>query len=103
MTSDMYTQEMGPKDQEKMADTRKRKKTPAMERLRLVPSWFWELMTPSQIRAHVIPMVPKRRGLRRPTRSRMKTMKIKSEGETLANGFKGTAEQGNSGLEIRTC
>jgi hypothetical protein len=81
MTSDMYTQDMGPKDQEKMADTKKRKKTPAMERGRFEPSWFWELMAPSQIRATVIPMVPRRRGLRRPTRSRMKTMKIKSECE----------------------
>jgi hypothetical protein len=31
--SDMYTQLMGPKDKEKMTETEKMKKTPAMDRL----------------------------------------------------------------------
>jgi hypothetical protein len=69
---------MGPKEKEKMMETRKMNVTPAMERPRDFPSGFWELTIPSQIKASVIPMVPKRRGLRRPTRSRMKTMKMKS-------------------------
>lgn len=78
MTSDMYTHEMGPKEQEKMMETQKRKKTPPMERPRLLPSLFCELMAASQIRAMVMPMVPMSKGLRRPTRSRRKTMKMRS-------------------------
>lgn len=71
---------MGPKEQEKMAETQKRKKTPAMERLSLrepVAEGIWEPMAASQTRAMLMAMVPKRRGLRRPTRSRRKVMKKK--------------------------
>jgi hypothetical protein len=55
-----------------------------MERYFFVPPGFWELITPSQIRARVIPMVPKRRGFLRPTRSRIKIMKIESEGSRIS-------------------
>lgn len=58
--------------------TRKMKKTPPIERPCFVPCGFWLFKIPSQINATVIPMVPHRRGFRRPTRSRMKIMKIKS-------------------------
>lgn len=73
-----YTQEIGPKDIEKMQDTRNKKKTPAAdsESLRdpVAPS-TWDPMIASQMRAMEIPMVPKRSGFLRPTRSRRKTMK----------------------------
>lgn len=79
MISPMYTHEIEPKEKEKIIDTRKIKKTPAIERPCFVPSVFWLLMAPSQINASVIPIVPKRSGFRRPTRSRRKTMKMRSE------------------------
>lgn len=70
-----------------MIETRKMNVTPAIDKPRDFPSGFWELTIPSAIKARVIPMVPKRRGLRRPTRSRMKTMKMKS-GEMLSVSVK---------------
>lgn len=78
MTSDMYTQEIGPNEQEKMTVTQKMKKTPAMERPLLSPAVFWLFMTASQTRAMVMRTVPTRRGLRRPTRSRKNVMKMRS-------------------------
>lgn len=40
MISDMYTQLMGPKESEKITETRKMKKTPPMDKPCLVPSGF---------------------------------------------------------------
>lgn len=58
--------------------TQKRKNTPPIERPWRLPPGFCELIIPSHIRARVMPTVPMRRGLRLPTRSRKKTMKMKS-------------------------
>lgn len=77
MISLMKTQEIGPKDREKMTETRKRKKTPALETPSRVPPGFCWLMTASQMREMVIPAAPKSKGFLRPTRSRMKKMKIR--------------------------
>lgn len=59
-------------------ETQKRKKTPPMDNPWRLPPGFWEFIMPSQIKARLMPIVPKIRGLRRPTRSRMKTIKMKS-------------------------
>jgi hypothetical protein len=70
-----------------MHDTQKRKKTPAPERPSRrdpVAPVTWEPMAASQIRAIVMPMVPKRSGFLRPTRSRMKVMKTRlNKGPTM--------------------
>jgi hypothetical protein len=76
--SAIYTHEIEPKEQENMTETQKRKNTPPIERPLFVPSGFWLLIAASQMRAIVMPMVPKIKGLRRPTRSRMKTINMKS-------------------------
>jgi len=58
MISDMYTQEIGPNDREKIMLTRKMKNTPPIDIPRLVPSGF----NASRIEAHiseiVIPIEP---------------------------------------------
>jgi len=144
---------MGPKEREKMTETRKRKVTPrqsrsqhyldrksecasareafrrgkaldiwelerhsvsesaitcipAIERPWDFPLGFCEFTIPSQIRARVIPTVPKRRGLRRPTRSRIKTMKMKST-EVVSRDWKVDVPElvghlGGRGFECRT-
>lgn len=70
-----------------MTETENKKKTPAIERLLFLSlgimllsssKVIWLLTTASQMSATVIPMVPNKRGFRRPTRSSMKTMKIRS-------------------------
>ncbi len=62
-----------------MTVTQNRKKTPAIESPFCGFSMsIWLLTMASQIKAVVISMVPHRRGLRRPTRSIMKTMKTRS-------------------------
>lgn len=79
ITSAIYTQETGPKESEKMIETLKIKNTPAMESpVEGLLGLICELTTASQISARVIPIVPNNRGFRRPTRSRMNTMKIRS-------------------------
>jgi hypothetical protein len=75
-----YTHEIGPKETLKMQLTKKMKKTPAIERLSLRPPVApvtWDPITASQIRASVMPIVPKRSGFLLPTRSRNSVMKIK--------------------------
>ena len=74
----MYTHEIGPQEREKMTLTLKRKNTPPPERPVRVPSVFWELIAASQIKAIEIPMAPNIRGFRRPIRSRINTMNIRS-------------------------
>jgi hypothetical protein len=62
-----------------MTVTQNRKKTPATESPFCGFSVsIWLLTMASQIRAIVIPIVPQRSGLRRPTRSIMKMMKMRS-------------------------
>lgn len=76
--SDIYTHETGPQESEKITETQKMKKTPAPDRPLRVPSVFCELIAASHISAMIIPIVPKRSGFLRPTRSRMKTIKKRS-------------------------
>jgi hypothetical protein len=80
MISEAYTQEIGPKEQLKMHDTRKRKKTPAPDKLSLRDPVALSTCDPtaaSQISAMLIPIVPIIRGFLLPTLSSRKTMKIK--------------------------
>lgn len=78
--SDAYTQEIGPKDTLKMQDTANRKKTPAADKPSLrdpVAPPICEPTAASQMRAMEMPIVPKMRGLLRPTLSSKKTIKKK--------------------------
>jgi hypothetical protein len=97
ITSAMYTHDIGPHEtddelvseigisdvpsslREKMTVTQNKKKTTAIESPFCGFSVsIWLLTMASQIKAIVIPIVPHRRGLRRPTRSMMKMMKMRS-------------------------
>lgn len=67
----------GPKDREKITVTQKIKNTPPMLYPIFFPPGFRELSAASQISAIEMAMVPKIIGLRLPTRSRRKTMKMR--------------------------
>jgi hypothetical protein len=80
MISDAYTHEMGPNETLKMQDTRNKKKTPAPEMPSLrdpVDPFTCDPSAASQIRAILMPIVPKIKGFFLPTLSRKKTMKIR--------------------------
>ncbi len=62
-----FTHNIGPKDREKMIETRNRKVTSAIETPSLFPSGSWELTVASHINARVMPTVPNRNGLSLPT------------------------------------
>jgi hypothetical protein len=78
--SEAYTQEIGPNETLKMQDTKNKKKTPAPEIPSLrdpVEPATCDPSAASQIKAMLIPMVPKINGFLRPTLSRKNTIKKK--------------------------
>jgi len=77
MISEAYTHDIGPNETLNIQETRNKKKTPAPEMPALrdpVALSTCEPSAASQMRARLMPIVPKIKGFLRPTLSRKKTM-----------------------------